>query len=81
MVGLNKCIDRKAVLHVYNNLFILQIDICKVTLSNKGNESWRSFLIVSRDDAALLGMLDCKKLQPLSNNCDTIEADYSTGCK
>ena len=39
IADLNKCTDRKVVLWMYNNLCILQLGICKVTIVHKGVDS------------------------------------------
>ena len=45
------------------------MDICRVTLINKGIKYWYNLFLVPGNGAALLGMLDCECLQLLSINC------------
>ena len=66
---------RQTELCAYNNLCILQIGICDVTLAHKGIKYQCSFFSVSRNGPALLSIPDCQRFQLLSINCNITEAD------
>ena len=74
---LNICINKKVVLHRYNNSCIPHIGMCQVTLRDKDIKFQCSFFVVCRNGPALSGMPDCEKLQLLSVNCKAVEADHN----
>ena len=43
-------------------------------LINKGSEYWCSFFVMPGIGPALLGMQDCKRLQLMSINCQTVSS-------
>ena len=64
---LNKNINKKVRLHVYNNSRIPQLVLCKVTIEHRNVELPCSFSVVSRNGLGFLGLLACEKLK-LHNN-------------
>ena len=63
ILELNKCINKKVILHTYNISSIQQLGICRVTIKHKDIELPCSFFVVPGKGTALLGMLDCKKIK------------------
>ena len=72
ITDLNKSVDKKVILHAYNNPCIPQMGVCEVTRINKVIKYQFSFFVVAGNGPALLGMPDCERLQQLSINCETM---------
>ena len=54
--------QEKIVLHTYNNLCILQMRVCRITIINKGNKYQSSYFVWPGNAPALLGMPDFERL-------------------
>ena len=68
----NNTMDRKIILHDYNNSCVPQMGVCRVTIINKGIEFQCSVSLVLGNGLVLLGMPNCQRLQQLSINCHTM---------
>ena len=65
---LSKSIDKKLVLHAYNNPCISQIGICHILIITKDIETGHIFFVVPGNRLASLGMLNCEQLELLIVN-------------
>ena len=71
--------DKRVILCTYSNSCVPQMGVCKVNIVNKGIKYQCSYNAGPDNGPALLGMLDCERLQLLSDNCNTTDVDQKGG--